>query len=108
MNELKKLQKWFIDNCDGDWEHTFGVKLVTLDNPGWMLTVDLENTNLDGLNFKTIQENYESETDWILCRVEDGVFYGYGGAGQADRLVKIFLEQAGSWVNRKGSSGPTI
>jgi len=37
---LTELQAWYVVQCDGDWEHTYGVKIETLDNPGWMLRVD--------------------------------------------------------------------
>ena len=33
---------WYKTNCDGDWEHSYGITLQTLDNPGWHLTVDLQ------------------------------------------------------------------
>jgi hypothetical protein len=41
---LGRLQEWYRSRCDGDWEHSYGVKVETLDNPGWLVTVDLEDT----------------------------------------------------------------
>ena len=41
MDELQLLQEWYVAQCDGDWEHSYGVKIDTLDNPGWSLKVDL-------------------------------------------------------------------
>lgn len=38
-NELIWLQSFYNRLCDGDWEHSFGVNLTTLDNPGWDLVV---------------------------------------------------------------------
>ncbi|MFE2849501.1 Imm53 family immunity protein, partial [Streptomyces scopuliridis] len=32
---LDWLQNWYTQQCDGDWEHEWGVKIATLDNPGW-------------------------------------------------------------------------
>ena len=27
------LQSWYQSQCDGDWEHEFGIRIETLDNP---------------------------------------------------------------------------
>ena len=45
---LAFLQKWFLDQCDGDWENDSGIEISTLDNPGWYLTVQLLGTDLEG------------------------------------------------------------
>lgn len=42
------VEDWYAARCDGDWEHEFGVRLVTLDNPGWNLSVDLADTDWEG------------------------------------------------------------
>jgi hypothetical protein len=31
---LPWLQGWYATQCDGDWEHEYGVSIETLDNPG--------------------------------------------------------------------------
>jgi hypothetical protein len=33
---LNELQVWYGAQCNGSWEHTYGIKIETLDNPGWM------------------------------------------------------------------------
>ncbi|MFB9690533.1 immunity 53 family protein [Amycolatopsis plumensis] len=42
------LTGWYASQCDGDWEHEFGVRLETLDNPGWRLRVDTVGTGAEG------------------------------------------------------------
>lgn len=42
------LQRWYESQCDTEWEHEFGVKIDTLDNPGWLVTVDLVDTDVEG------------------------------------------------------------
>lgn len=27
MDSLKWLQEWYIQNCDGDWEHCYGIEI---------------------------------------------------------------------------------
>ena len=39
------LQSWYEKQCNSDWEHNYGIKIETLDNPGWSITVDLVDTN---------------------------------------------------------------
>ncbi len=34
MDLLTWVQRWYLDQCDGEWEHEWGVKIDTLDNPG--------------------------------------------------------------------------
>jgi len=34
-NVMERIQDWYRRQCDGDWEHSYGVKIETLDNPGW-------------------------------------------------------------------------
>ena len=46
---LEFLIDWFAIHCDGDWEHSEGIRIATLDNPGWALDVRIEDTELDGV-----------------------------------------------------------
>lgn len=43
------LQSWYESQCDGDWEHCFGVRINTVDNPGWRVCVGLSETDMEGL-----------------------------------------------------------
>jgi hypothetical protein len=38
---LQWLQEWYLEQCDREWEHEYGIKIGTLDNPGWTITIDL-------------------------------------------------------------------
>ena len=38
-NNLIWLLSWYHSQCDGDWEHGNGVKIGTIDNPGWFFKV---------------------------------------------------------------------
>ena len=46
MNALQRLQDWYSAQCNGDWEHQQGVRIESLDNPGWALDIDLADTAL--------------------------------------------------------------
>ena len=51
MDSLTQLQKWYLSQCDGDWEHTYGIGIGTLDNPGWSLKINLVGTSCSGREF---------------------------------------------------------
>jgi hypothetical protein len=54
-NNLTWLMQWYLDECNDDWEHSYGVKIDTLDNPGWTLKIDLRETDLLGRPFKRVE-----------------------------------------------------
>ncbi|GAB4063852.1 immunity 53 family protein [Uliginosibacterium sediminicola] len=97
MNELSRLQSWYANQCNGIWEHSYGLSIETLDNPGWCLTVDLIDTDIFELSFIELKrEAIESDDDWLVCRVEDGRFRGHCGPANLQELLSIFLDFAGA------------
>ncbi|MCK2003888.1 immunity 53 family protein [[Brevibacterium] frigoritolerans] len=93
MNTLKWLESWFMQNCDGEWEHSNGIKVLTLDNPGWSIEIDLEGTDFEEKFFKDFRvEN--SDEDWIYCKVRDNKFLGYGGVNNLKDILDVFKK----WV----------
>lgn len=65
---LTELQAWYLGNCDGDWEHTYGVEIDTLDNPGWRVNIHVEGTPLAEKPFARIEID-RSEDDWLFSWV---------------------------------------
>ena len=60
-NALQALQQWYLAQCDGDWEHGYGVSITTLDNPGWSLDITAANRNLlSGKLELRLSEKHES------------------------------------------------
>lgn len=94
-NYFLKLQEWYLEQCDGDWEHEFGVKIETLDNPGWSLHIDLTGTSLERKSFIKIRQDI-TEDNWIHCWVADNKFQGGGGPQNLVDLVKVFIEWSSS------------
>lgn len=96
-NLLPRLQRWYLSQCDGDWEHSCGVKIGTLDNPGWSLEVNLESTKLKSRAFSAIKRGLDvpkPNADWFTCHVEDHRFKGFGGPEKLAELISIFLNWA--------------
>lgn len=95
MSVLFDLQRWYESNCDGEWEHYYGVQIETLDNPGWALKIDLTGTNLEGYLFTEI--NYENtDDDWYVCRVINNQFQGMGDPQKLQWIINAFLTWAKS------------
>jgi Immunity protein 53 len=90
-SNLARLQRWYQSQCDGDWEHSYGIKIDTLDNPGWTVTVDLKDTPWERLVvLRRVSER--SEKDWVQIEVDGGRFTGCGGSGNLDEILELFLD----------------
>lgn len=91
---LDRLQAWYHAQCDGDWEHDFGVSIGTLDNPGWFVTIDLRGTGLEDVAFAPVQE-LDHAMRWISCEVRESKWLGHGGPRMLPRVLDEFLRWAG-------------
>ena len=103
MNALSELQKWYRSQCEGDWEHGEGIRIGTLDNPGWTLEISLQGTALEDAEFNEnsygVGENAQtSGDDWMTCKVEQKVFKGFGGPFKLEEMIRAFLD----WASRNG------
>jgi len=91
---LQKLQNWYMRHCDGDWEHQQGIIIETLDNPGWKVSIDLDESELLSKGFDSLEVK-RSDTDWFHCSVNNRKYYGYGGANNLPEILNTFLD----WAN---------
>ncbi len=89
-DRLGDLQQWYAAQCNGDWEHTYGVSIETLDNPGWRLRVDLVGTELEALTDASGRVE-RSETGWLDWRVADGCFEAGCGPYNLGDAVDAFF-----------------
>ena len=86
----QRLQEWYQGQCDGDWEHNNGVKIESLDNPGWMLTVDLGDTEWVDLK-ADLHRVVRSENDWCQYLISKWQFKGAGGPLNIEEVIESFL-----------------
>ena len=91
MGPLERLQRWYLAQCDGEWEHSYGVEIGTLDNPGWILKIDLKDAPrpFDRL------ETHRTEDDWVVCWLEEASFHAACGPLNLEEALGIFLDWAG-------------
>jgi hypothetical protein len=101
MNEMTNLTnfewlfKWFYQQCDGDWEHGKGVRIGTLDNPGWYITINIAETELEKKEFQKVFIQ-RTEDDWFFCTRRDGVFEGDCGPFNLPEVLQTFRDWAES------------
>ena len=93
VDQLERLQVWYLAHCNGDWEHTYGVTITTLDNPGWTLEVELADTELFGRPFETVQQLAPTD-DWFHCSIREAKFVGSCGPLMLATVIAIFLDWA--------------
>jgi hypothetical protein len=91
---ISDLEQWYLAQCNGDWEHQYGIKIETLDNPGWILRVDLKGTPAESrqLDWKKIER---SEHDWIHYRMENKQFVAAAGPKNLNEAIDTFLRWFG-------------
>ena len=99
MNPLNDLQKWYFSQCNGDWEHSYGIKIGNIDNPGWEVKIDLRDTELEDANFPEVsygvgEQAESSGDDWLLCRRVENEFDGCGGPHKLNEILEVFLKWA--------------
>ena len=104
---LTEFQEWYVSQCDGDWEHGYGISIGTLDNPGWCICIDLEDTDLADVAFTEVKENYDDDLEWLVCAKHEAKFSGHGGPRQLERMIHIFLTWAKANLSQKAESPAT-
>jgi hypothetical protein len=106
MNSIEWLQQWYFEQCDDLWEHRHGITIRTLDNPGWLVTIDLKGTALENAAMPEIgtpaavnHGGIEGMHDWLQCKVEEQCFTGAGGPQSLFAICDAFRR----WVEEAGS-----
>lgn len=96
MSQLKRLMEWYSSNCNGDWEHSGGVKIETLDNPGWSITVDFDGADhrfdpgVERFNIERVEDEdcvqfwYDKDRDRLRI---------FCGKDNLEEALKTFLDQ---------------
>lgn len=99
MSTIADLQAWYQSQCNEAWEHHYGIKIDTCDNPGWWVKIDLRDTPLQGKSFEAISVNVNSEghqtaDKWLECKVVDLVWEGAGDPTRLEEILRLFLDWA--------------
>jgi hypothetical protein len=100
-DNLTWLETWYQKQCNGEWEHSYGIHIDTLDNPAWTVKINLNGTRYAGPPNIKIEVEYESDHDWMVCKVVESVYEGAGGRLCSVRSSE--LSEAGSRSSRMTS-----
>lgn len=103
-DNLKWLGQWYASQCDSDWEHSYGVKIDTLDNPGWSLKIDLTDTPLEERAFERVEhgepsydlEDWQRTGSWWVAAVQGDAFVASCGPLDLPAAIGIFRQ----WVEQ--------
>ena len=96
-NTVVRLQYWYKAQCNEDWEHNYGITINNIDNPGWLVEIDLQDTQLYNKPFQKIDVQRKQESDWFVCEKTRGQFIGYCGPNNLEELLGYFLDWADSF-----------
>jgi Immunity protein 53 len=92
MDLLQRIQRWYTINCNGDWEHIYGISITNVDNPGWQVTIDLQETCLEKASLPMQPTQERSPTNWILYYVDNHEFTASGGPENLTEILSYFLD----------------
>src|SRR5262245_43882128 len=99
---LERLASWHGLQCDGDWEHSYGIRIETLDNPGWSVKIDLTGTDLEEAPFEEYKEDFDHVARWLTCRKDGSAFCIACGPSRLEDALQVFL----AWAEPRASERP--
>ncbi|MDI7164983.1 Imm53 family immunity protein [Leptospira santarosai] len=85
------LMEWYQSQCDGDWEHEYGIEINTNGDRGWQVKIEVNFTELDGvvINHTLIQQGLN---DWYFFSLKDGKFLAEGDPKKLSIILEKFKE----------------
>lgn len=92
-NLINWIQDWYYQYCNGDWEHNEHFSIRNIDNPGWRVSINLEDTHCEGEKFESIDVEKDTN-DWYQCFLRDGKFEGAGGPSNLVDILERFRDWA--------------
>ena len=88
---MEWLENWYQSKCNGEWEEYYGIKIETMDNPGWLVEIDVLETELENKPFTAVDVD-NSDDDWIRCEVKGGKFTGVGDKTKLSGILAVFKD----------------
>lgn len=88
---LLRLANWYLSQCDGKWEHDWGLSITTLDNPGFSLKINLHGTSLERADFDRVVVDYDTNDRWYTCWKENAEFHAAGAPSRIEEMIECFL-----------------
>ncbi|MGO4660102.1 Imm53 family immunity protein [Ensifer sp. 2YAB10] len=84
---IEVLQHWYASQCDDVWEHSFGVEITNIDNPGWRVKINGVSSK------KAIDlDSDRDDMDWLRVTATETEFTGYGGPGNLKEILTLAMD----------------
>jgi hypothetical protein len=96
---LARLTEWYLAQCNGEWEHRYGITIESLDNPGWRLRIDLAGTRLADRDDFELSSRFDHPGKWMVVKKHSDIFEGADAPDRLEAIITAFLE----W--KDGSNG---
>ncbi|WP_208606839.1 immunity 53 family protein [Burkholderia anthina] len=81
------LQRWYTSQCNDVWEHSYGVEIVNIDNPGWRVKINgVSAKRPTNINIERDDE------DWIRVSATETEFIGYGGPSNLQEILGLAMD----------------
>jgi hypothetical protein len=88
LDGLHWLQEFLVLRANDEWEHTYGVDIKSIDNPGWRVKIDFKQSGKTYQPFERT-EIERSDSDWVHYWIDEETA-SFHGAGGSRNLVEIF------------------
>ncbi|EMN43445.1 Imm53 family immunity protein [Leptospira weilii] len=85
------LMKWYESQCDGDWEHEYGLKINTNKDQTWQVEIDIRFTELHDFELDTALEQ-KGTSNWYSFSIKDGRFLAEGDSKKLRTILEKFKE----------------
>ena len=95
---VSMFESWYANQCNGEWEHSYGIRIDTLDNPGWRIKIDLRDTGRQGSVLERQKIN-RAANDWISYWIEGQQFHIACGPLNLSEAAEIFVRWFDSETN---------
>jgi hypothetical protein len=104
-DDIEWLARWYAEQCDGEREHDRGVRIATIDNPGWSVEIHVVGTAVEHQAFigEELQDEscswsereeppawWQDVSTWHQIRLQDGKWQAYGSPDQLPALIARF------------------
>ncbi|MBR8211277.1 immunity 53 family protein [Burkholderia cenocepacia] len=84
---IAALQRWYTSQCNDVWEHSYGVEIVNVDNPGWRVKINGATAK------RPTNINIErDDEDWIRVSATETEFIGYGGPSNLQEILELGMD----------------
>jgi len=97
VTALARLQRWYKSNCDGEWEHAHGIRIQTLDNPGWLIDIEVVGTPMEAVAFERVEAGdpeIAPDMPWHECWRDAQAWHAGCSTDGLEEVLTLFAEWA--------------